>query len=247
MLEELLIASAAKMGLTISKAQCAQLERYRDMLERANAQFNLTRIPADDQEFIDRNVLDCISPLCSERWQNVRYAADVGSGAGFPGIPLAIMRPNVRFVLMEALDKRVKFLQAVIDELSLNAEAVHGRAEVFGQDGVYREQFDLAVSRAVAPVNILCEFLLPLVKPDGWMLALKGPGAQEELNQAEGAIALLGGDRTFIEPVCIPERDWRHCLLWTHKGAQTPQGYPRRAAIPEKRPLSAPKSSASPR
>jgi 16S rRNA (guanine527-N7)-methyltransferase len=161
----------------------------------------------------------------------------VGSGAGFPGIPLAIMLPDTRFTLVDALGKRVDFLSAVIDRLGLNAEALHLRAEDAARRDDLREGFDLAVARAVAPMNVLCEYLLPLVRVGGAMLALKGPGLDEELAQAENALRLLGGALEGVQPLAIPGRDWNHRAAWIKKTAPTPEKYPRRAGAVEKRPL----------
>ena len=164
-------------------------------------------------------------------------AVDVGSGAGFPGIPLSIMLPETRFTLMDALGKRVTFLRSVIDALGLNAEAVHLRAEDAARDPALREHFDLAVARAVAPMNVLCEFLLPFARVGGRMLAMKGPNLDIELAEAENAIALLGGRVERVIDLPIPGRDWGHRGAWIEKIAPTPDKYPRRAGMPEKRPL----------
>ena len=177
------------MGIPMTGEQAGQFDIYHNMLVEANARMNLTRVPDDIAEAVDRNYLDCIAPL-SRDFPAVKTAVDVGSGAGFPGIPLAIMLPEVRFTLMDALQKRVDFLQSVIDALHLNAEAAHLRAEDAARRDDLREGFDLAVARAVAPMNVLCEYMLPLVKVGGHMLALKGPGLDEELARAENALKL---------------------------------------------------------
>ena len=161
---------------------------------------------------------------------------DVGSGAGFPGVPLAIFLPDTHFVLMDSLSKRVEFLRGVIRELSLNAEAVCLRAEDAGR-GALREAFDAATARAVAPLSVLCELLLPLVRVGGKAVALKGPGAAAEAEAAQNALAALGGRLASIEEVPIPGRDWAHTLAVLAKTAPTPEKYPRRAGVPEKRPL----------
>ena len=162
---------------------------------------------------------------------------DVGSGAGFPGIPLAIMLPGMRFTLMDALGKRVDFLRTVIDRLGLNAVALHLRAEDAARRADLRERFDLAMARAVAPMNVLCEYLLPFVRVGGRMLALKGPSLDGELAEAESALALLGGQVERVLPIDIPGRDWDHRAAWIVKAAPTPVKFPRRAGLPEKRPL----------
>ena len=227
---------AAAMGIPMSQGQVEQFNTYHEMLVEANARMNLTRVPEDPAEAVDRNYLDCVAPLAGG-FPAANTAVDVGSGAGFPGIPLAIMLPDIRFTLVDALGKRVDFLKTVIDRLGLNAEALHLRAEDAARRDDLREGFDLAVARAVAPMNVLCEYMLPLVRVGGKMLALKGPGLDEELAQAENALRLLGGELERVQPLAIPGRDWNHRAAWIAKTAPTPQKYPRRAGTAEKKPL----------
>ena len=236
MLTSLLLERAAAMGIPMSQGQAGQFNIYHDMLVEANARMNLTRVPDDPAEAVDRNYLDCIAPLAGG-FPAVAAAVDVGSGAGFPGIPLAIMLPDTRFTLIDALGKRVEFLRDVIARLGLNAEALHLRAEDAARRDDLREGFDLAVARAVAPMNVLCEYLLPLVRVGGAMLALKGPGLDNELARAENALKLLGGEVERVQPLAIPGRDWNHRAAWIKKTAPTPEKYPRRAGAVEKRPL----------
>lgn len=224
------------MGIPMSQGQVEQFNTYHEMLVEANARMNLTRVPEDPAEAVDRNYLDCVAPLAGG-FPAANTAVDVGSGAGFPGIPLAIMLPDTRFTLVDALGKRVDFLKTVIDRLGLNAEALHLRAEDAARRDDLREGFDLAVARAVAPMNVLCEYMLPLVRVGGKMLALKGPGLDEELAQAENALRLVGGELERVQPLAIPGRDWNHRAAWIAKTAPTPQKYPRRAGTAEKKPL----------
>lgn len=236
MLNDIMLEGAAAMGIAMTEAQAARFAAYHDLLAAANARMNLTRVPEDAREAADRNYLDCIAPL-AHGFPDAATAIDVGSGAGFPGIPLSIMLPDTRFTLMDALQKRVAFLQSVIDALGLNAVAVHLRAEDAARRPEYREAFDLAVARAVAPMNVLCEFTLPFVKVGGRLLAMKGPGLDEELRGAEGALAILGGGVERVIDLPIPGRDWSHRGAWIVKAAPTPDRYPRRAGVPEKKPL----------
>lgn len=236
MLKTMLLQRASAMGIPMSGAQAEQFHIYHDMLVEANARMNLTRVPDDPAGAVDRNYLDCIAPLAGG-FPAAGSAVDVGSGAGFPGIPLAIMLPDTRFTLLDALGKRVDFLQSVIDRLGLNAETLHLRAEDAARRDALREGFDLAVARAVAPMNVLCEYMLPLVRVGGAMLALKGPGLEEELAGAENALRLLGGEIDRVQPLAIPGRDWDHRAAWIKKTAPTPEKYPRRAGTAEKRPL----------
>jgi len=235
MLKTLLIDGAAAMGIDMTAGQAEQFERYHTMLTQANGRMNLTRVPDDPREAAGRNYLDCIAPLAD--FGDCSSAADIGSGAGFPGIPMAIMRPQTHFVLIDALGKRVDFLREVIAELGLNAEALHLRAEDAARRDALRERFDLVTARAVAPMNVLCEYLLPFARVGGSVLALKGPGVEDELSQAENALELLGGEVERVIPLAIPGRDWEHRAVWIKKRASTPDRYPRRAGQAEKRPL----------
>lgn len=233
---EYLIRRAAEMGLEVTREQAEMFDKYHHMLVERNREMNLTRVPDEVEEAVDRNYLDSIAPLAHE-FPAIETLLDVGSGAGFPGIPLAIMRPDIRITCMDAQGKRVDFLNEVIAALGLNAEAVHLRAEDGARKSGMREAYDLATARAVASVNLLSEYLLPFVRVGGWMMALKGPGLEEELAQAENALKILGGtlERTCGMP--IPGRDWDHRICWIRKTSQTPEAYPRRAGKPEKKPL----------
>ena len=236
-MREILIENARKMGIEITAEQADKFCRYHEMLTEANKTMNLTRVPDDPAEAVDRNYLDSITPVIHGMPEGAQTLVDVGSGAGFPGIPLAIMLPGIRITMIDALDKRVKFLNEVIKELKLNAVAVHARCEDAGKKPELREQFDIATSRAVASLNILCELSLPLVKVGGQMIAYKGPIWQEEANQAENALSVLGGSVTGAKPADIPGRDWNHMLVYIEKTAPTPEKYPRRPGMPEKKPL----------
>ena len=232
-----MLERAAAAGIPLNMEQAEKFESYHRMLIEANARFNLTRVPEDEAEAIDRNYLDCIAPLAVGFPAAHASLIDVGSGAGFPGIPLAICLPETKIVLLDSLGKRVEFLQSVIEALHLNAQAVHLRAEDGARKSEYREAFDLATARAVAPLNLLCEYLLPFVKVGGQMLALKGPGLTEEIAAAENAMNLLGGRFLHSDALPIPGRDWDHRAAWIGKVAPTPDKYPRKAGKPEKKPL----------
>ena len=232
-----MLERAAAAGIPLNMEQAEKFETYHRMLIEANVRFNLTRVPDDEAEAIDRNYLDCIAPLAIGLPAAHASLIDVGSGAGFPGIPLAICLPETRIVLMDSLGKRVEFLESVIGELQLNAQAVHLRAEDGARKPEYREAFDLATARAVAPLNLLCEYLLPFVRVGGQMLALKGPGLDEEVAAAENALSVLGGRFLRSDALPIPGRDWDHRAAWIEKVAPTSDKYPRRAGKPEKKPL----------
>ena len=232
-----MLERAAAAGIPLNMEQAEKFESYHRMLIEANARFNLTRVPEDEAEAIDRNYLDCIAPLAVGFPAAHASLIDVGSGAGFPGIPLAICLPETNIVLMDSLGKRVEFLESVIEVLHLNARAVHLRAEDGARKPEYREAFDLATARAVAPLNLLCEYLLPFVKVGGQILALKGPGLDEEVAAAENALSILGGRFLRSDALPIPGRDWDHRAAWIEKLAPTSDKYPRRAGKPEKKPL----------
>ena len=236
-MHKLMLERAQAVGLNLSEDQAKQFETYHNMLIEANAKFNLTRVSEDIAEAIDRNYLDCCMPFAGDFPAEIRTIADIGSGAGFPGIPISIYRPDIHVVMMDSLGKRVEFLKSVIDALGLNAEAVHIRAEDGARKAEYREAFDMATARAVASLNLLSEYLLPFVKVGGWMMALKGPTLEEELTQAENALSILGGEFVREEKVTIPGRDWDHRLAYIKKVAATPEKYPRKAGKPEKKPL----------
>lgn len=236
-LNERMLKRAAEAGICLNDEQAAKFEAYHNMLMAANAKFNLTRVPEDISEAVDRNYLDCILPLKSGLPKGIERIIDVGSGAGFPGIPLSICMPDVHFVLLDSLGKRVDFLQSVIAALGLNAEAVHARAEDAARRADLREQFDLATARAVASLNLLSEYLLPFVKPGGWMLALKGPGLDDEIANASRALDALGARFHHADHLILPDRDWDHRAAWIEKIAPTADKYPRRAGVPEKKPL----------
>ena len=234
---DLMLRRAEEARIVLTRAQAEQFQIYHRLLVEANAQFNLTRVPDTIEEAVDRNYLDCLTPLRHGLPEAAKTIIDVGSGAGFPGIPLAIGCPDRRIVLMDSLSKRVDFLNRVIAELGLNAEAVHMRAEDGARMPGYREAFDIATARAVASMNLLAEYLLPFVKVGGYMLSYKGPSLDEELAAAENALALLGGKFVRQDRIEIPGRDWDHRLAWIEKCASTPEKYPRKAGKPEKKPL----------
>lgn len=234
---DLILRRAEAAGIALSNRQAEQFAVYHRMLVEANAHFNLTRVPDTVEEAVDRNYLDCLAPLAKGFGDDVHSIVDVGSGAGFPGIPLAIGCPDKRLVLMDSLSKRVEFLNSVIAELGLNAQAVHIRAEDAARRPEYREMFDVATARAVASLNLLSEYLLPFVREGGYMLAYKGPSLDEELAAAQHAFDELGGCFERQEQFNIPGRDWDHRLAWIRKCAPTPEKYPRKAGKPEKKPL----------
>lgn len=236
MLARLITERAALIGLDIGADQAAAFEKYHEMLLAANEKMNLTRVSEDISEAVDRNYLDSIAPARLGIIKDARAIADIGSGAGLPGIPLAITT-GARVTLIDALAKRVEFLKSVIEALALDAEALHIRAEEAGRKSELRGMFDVVTARAVSGLNTLCEYALPLLKVGGCFVAYKGPKWPDELAEAGNAINVLGGEFVCAEPMEIPGRDWAHAALVIKKTADTPGKYPRRTGMPEKKPL----------
>lgn len=234
MLERLVNASR-EMGVPITPDKAKQLETYHEILVKTNKEMNLTRVADDPVEAADRNYLDSLAAV--KHVSGAQTLIDVGTGAGLPGIPIAIACPHVRVTLIDALRKRVDFLNSVIDALGLNAVAVHARAEEAAKKPEMRDAFDIATARAVAEMNVLSEWLLPFVKPGGRMLALKGPNAQEELSRAQNALAALNGRVLNVHEARVPGRDWEHNIVEIEKTADTPDRFPRRTGMAEKKPL----------
>lgn len=228
-------AQAEKMGVPMTDAQADAFCAYHDRLTAANREMNLTRVGEDAQGAVDRNYLDSLTIL--PFLDGVSTLIDVGTGAGFPGVPVAIMRPDIHVTLMDALGKRVAFLKEVVAALGLNADCVHARCEDAAKKPEFRDAYDVACARAVAETNVLSEWLLPFVKPGGRMLALKGPMAVEEAERAQTALAQLNGRLARVCPVSVPGRDWDHRVIEILKTGATPDRFPRRAGIAEKRPL----------
>lgn len=233
-------AGAQAMGIELSAAQAEQFDAYHALLLEGNARMNLTRIRVDEpREAVDRHYLDSIAPLAEAGLlRGCRNLVDVGAGAGLPGVPLSILLPGTRVVMLDALRKRVAFLSDVIERLGLNAEAVHLRAEDAGRDAAYRERFDAAVARAVAGLPKLLELALPLVAVGGVFVAYKGPTLDDELRDSAAAIRALGGGKSRVLDAAIPGRaDWSHKLCAVKKADRTPRQYPRKPAEIEARPI----------
>ena len=234
-MKEYLLTKSRAMGIEMTLPQAEKLVRYHEMLIAANREMNLTRVSEDFPEAADRNYLDSLTLL--SRLGNPETLVDVGTGAGFPGVPVSILRPDIRVTLMDSLGKRTAFLNDVIQALDLNAECVLSRAEDAAKLPLYRDAFDAATARAVAETNVLAEWLLPFVKPGGRVLALKGPAAEAELAAAGAAIEKLNARAVGVFDADVPGRDWSHKIVEIEKLGPTPEAFPRRAGVAEKRPL----------
>jgi 16S rRNA (guanine527-N7)-methyltransferase len=228
---------AGWFGIELSDEQLAQFERYQALLLAWNQKLNLTAI-TDPAVIAIRHFLDSLSCVTVTGDLTGQSLVDVGTGAGFPGIPLKILYPGMRLALVESVGKKAEFLRAVSAELALqNATIMVERAEAMGQDPLYREQFDWAAARAVAGLPVLAEYLLPLCKVGGYMLAQKGESATVEAEQAREAIELLGGGETALTEIELPGVENRHYLVVVEKIRPTPEKYPRRVGVPGKRPI----------
>jgi 16S rRNA (guanine527-N7)-methyltransferase len=232
-----LIAGAQSLSIHLSDKQLTQFSVYKELLLEWNARINLTAITGVKDIQI-RHFLDSLS--CSLATGDLNEAAliDAGTGAGFPGLPLKILNPNMKLTLVDSVSKKAAFLRILVNELGLSSvEIIDERLEDIGQDPQQRESFDWAVSRGVAKFAVLFEYLLPLCRVGGHALAQKGEGEIEALEGASQAITTLGGGTAKITPVKLPERSQIHYLVTVPKIAHTPQKYPRRPGIPSKRPL----------
>lgn len=236
------------VGITLTDTQIKQFEKYYEMLVEKNKVMNLTAITERDEVEL-KHFIDSVA-LCSyyDLTRNNFKVIDVGTGAGFPGIPLKIAFPNLNVVLFDSLNKRVKFLQEVIDELGLDGEtspepdkgfciAIHGRAEEGGRDKNLRESFDLVVSRAVANMAVLSEYCLPFAKEGGYFIPYKTGKIDEELSQGKKAISILGGKYEKTEKLTLLDSDIGRSFVFVKKVKPTPKAYPRKAGTASKQPL----------
>ncbi|HNW04747.1 MAG TPA: 16S rRNA (guanine(527)-N(7))-methyltransferase RsmG [Oscillospiraceae bacterium] len=235
MITEILRPLLPEYGLSLGEEQFAALEVYAAMLKEWNKKMNLTAI-TDDEGIAVKHFLDSLAVLRYADPPQEAKLADVGAGAGFPGAVLKIARPDLRLTLIDGLGKRVTFLAALSERLGFEAECLHLRAEEAGRDPALRERFDLVTARAVAGMNVLAEYCLPLVKRGGTFAAMKGPEPDAEIAAAEKAIRLLGGAKPKWACYRLPSGDGR-TLVTVQKIAATPEAYPRCSAKIAKLPL----------
>lgn len=229
--------SAAKMGIELFDLQLEQFDTYYEMLVEKNKVMNLTAI-TELEEVVQKHFLDSISLIKVEKLNQDISIIDLGTGAGFPGIPLKIAFPELEICLADSLNKRVLFLNEVIEELGLKKiSAVHGRAEELARQKGYREQFDLCVSRAVANLSTLSEYCLPFVKVGGKFISYKANEVEEETKQAEYALEVLGGACVDIQKFQLPDSEMNRAFVIIEKKKKTPATYPRKAGTPSKKPL----------
>lgn len=231
-----------KINIEISSEQLFQFDKYYNMLIEKNKVMNLTAITEKD-EVIVKHFVDSIALIPYLKDMNILSnnelsIIDIGTGAGFPGIPLKIMLPDIQITLLDSLNKRVGFLNEVISEIGLTkVNAIHGRAEDYALDNKYRENFNICVSRAVANLSTLSEYCLPFVEKDGYFISYKAGDCEEEINNSKNAIKLLGGKIRKVEEFILPESDASRVFVFIKKLENTNRKYPRKAGIPSKKPL----------
>lgn len=234
---DLMNTAAKDVGIDLTKNQYEQFIKYMRLVQEWNEKINLTAI-VEDEEFIKKHFIDCIKAFKSNAIKEAKTIVDVGTGAGFPGIPIAILHPEAKITLLDSLNKRINFLNLVIKELALdNVTTIHSRAEDGARDPKLREKFDVATSRAVANMAVLSEFCMPYVKRGGYFVALKGPSIDEELKNGRNAIKILGGEFKNIIEVSVEETNLKHNIVEVAKINKCPKEYPRKAGTVNKKPL----------
>ncbi len=224
----------SSQNVQLSKAQAEQFEKYAGLLVEWNQKINLTAI-TEPQEIEEKHFLDSCLPFADIDIPKFASVVDVGTGAGFPGIPLKIIRPDIGLTLVDSLQKRITFLETVCAQLGVVAKTIHGRAEELGRSDM-RESFDIATARAVARLSVLCEYCLPFVKVGGVFVALKGRDCAEEIRLAYTAIKTMGGEISKTIEYSLPSGDGRTAVI-IKKVKPTPPAYPRTKAKMEKKPL----------
>ena len=234
---EQLRKKAEILGISLTEQQCQEFQKYYEYLIEKNKVMNLTGI-TEKEEVIDKHFIDSLGLAAKMDLTKPLTVLDLGTGAGFPGIPLKIAFPNLTITLLDSLNKRIKFLDEVIDLLELTGiETIHGRAEDYAKPGRLREQFDLCVSRAVANLSSLSEYCIPYVKEGGYFIPYKSGNIDEELKKAGHAIGMLGGKVESVEEFQIPGTDIERTFVKIKKRKATPKRFPRKAGMPSKDPL----------
>ena len=222
-----------KMGIDLDEQKSDKLYNYMNLLLKWNENINLTAIT---DEIILKHFIDSLT--INKYIESNNVIMDIGTGAGFPGIPLRIMNDENKIILVDSLNKRINFLNEVCNELNLgNIECIHSRAEDLACKKEYRENLDVVVSRAVARLNILLEYMLPFVKVGGKCICMKGPNISDELKEATKALKILGGKIEKIEKVILPDSDMERNIVVISKEESTPSKYPRKSGVPSKQPI----------
>lgn len=236
-IREVLKMGALSYNIDLNPEQIEQFVLYMNLLKEWNEKINLTAI-TDDYDIVKKHFLDSISIVKSGILSEEASIIDVGTGAGFPGIPIKIIMPGIRVTLLDSLNKRIIYLNDVINKLNLKGiEAVHGRAEELSRKPDYREKFDIATARAVANLSVLSEYCIPYLKVKGFFIAMKGPSIEEEVLSGKNAISTLGGKFVEIIKTEIPGEDLDHRLVIVEKVRKTDEKYPRKYSQIEKKPI----------
>ncbi|MCI6997426.1 MAG: 16S rRNA (guanine(527)-N(7))-methyltransferase RsmG [Eubacterium sp.] len=232
-----LVRETKQLGITLSEKQMQQFIRYYELLVEWNSFMNLTAI-TEYEEVMEKHFVDSLAAVKVCDFHQVKTLIDIGTGAGFPGIPLKIAFPHLEVVLLDSLNKRTKFLNEVINQLGLeNIRTIHGRAEDYAKQKEYREQFDVCVSRAVANLSTLSEYCIPYVRNMGDFISYKSGKIEEEVEQARKAVFILGGKISKIEKFCLADTDMERSFVIIKKEKKSPEKYPRKAGMPSKEPL----------
>ena len=235
--EEILAARADEAGIPLTAEQIGQFSVYHEMLLDWNTRMNLTALTAPEDVAV-KHIIDSLTAYDAALFDGERTLIDVGTGAGLPGIPLAVYAPHLTVTLLDALNKRVRFLTEVTAAMGLqNVRCIHARAEEAARTAEHRAAYDIVVSRAVARLPVLLEYTLPFVRVGGTLLALKGRAYAEEQKEARRAAEVLGGGRITARPVHLPGLDDVRAILTVTKERQTPAAYPRGGGAPPRRPL----------
>lgn len=233
--EKEMIEYLKELNINLSKEQIKQFYDYMNLLIEWNKVMNLTGI-IDPKEIIIKHFIDSLTVLSKIKEKDT--IIDVGTGAGFPGIPIKIALPETKVVLLDSLNKRINFLNEVIERLKLkNIETIHERAEELGRNKKHREKYDVAIARAVAPLNILLEYLMPFVKINGKCLCMKGSNIKDEIENSKNAIKVLNGVLVEDEIFFIPKTDINRTIIEIKKNKEVSNVYPRKAGTPSKKPL----------
>ena len=226
-----------KLNIKLNEDQMNSFILYKELLKDWNEKINITSI-TDDIEIDIKHFLDSLTPAVTNMFDGNKKIIDVGTGGGFPGLPLKIYNKELDVTLLDSLNKRIIFLNEVIKSLELKRiDAVHGRAEELGRKEEYREQYDICISRAVASLDTLSEYCMPFVKKGGYFISMKGPDVDEEIIQSEKGIKILGGKVVDKKIFTLPESDINHSLIIIEKIKETPTKYPRAGGKPKKDPL----------
>ena len=236
-MSNVLTKKVKELSIVLNDKQIQQFEQYYNILVEWNKVMNLTAI-TEYEEVVEKHFLDSLTIVYAINMEKIETLIDVGTGAGFPGIPLKIAFPHLKVTLLDSLNKRIKFLNEVIDLLELDdIKAIHGRAEDYAKQAEYREQYDICVSRAVANLATLSEYCLPYVKVDGLFVPYKSREIDEELKSSEKAVSILGGKVEEVVKFQLPGTDIGRSFVKIHKIKETKKKYPRKAGMPTKEPL----------